>query len=208
LWWCATGELSFLPIHAAGRYRGSVLESTADYFVPSYIPTLAALTKARSAFKAIPCGDTTGLLFCEASSGHIYLPNVKHEVQVVRECFDAVSARVLNTPFTHASLTETRDLLETQPAHVLHLATHGIQEPNPLKSAFLLEDGRLSIEDIMRLDLPNAVLAFLSACQTAKGDAKQPDQAVHLAALMLFCGFQSVIGTMWCVMSLSYVYAR
>jgi CHAT domain-containing protein len=42
-----------------------------------------------------------------------------------------------------------------------------------------------------------AVLAFLSACRTAQGDANAPDQAVHLAASMLFCGFWSVIGTMW-----------
>jgi CHAT domain-containing protein len=49
----------------------------------------------------------------------------------------------------------------------------------------------------MRLRLPHAVLAFLSACQTAQGSEKQPDQAVHLAASMLFCGFRSVVGTMW-----------
>jgi hypothetical protein len=40
------------------------------------------------------------------------------------------------------------------------------------------------------------MLAFLSACQTAKGDEDMPDQAVHLAASMLFCGFKSVIATM------------
>jgi CHAT domain-containing protein len=37
----------------------------------------------------------------------------------------------------------------------------------------------------------------MSACETAKGDQKQPDQVVHLAAAMLFAGFQSVVGTMW-----------
>jgi CHAT domain-containing protein len=45
--------------------------------------------------------------------------------------------------------------------------------------------------------LKRASLAFLSACQTAKGDQNQPDQAVHLAASFLFCGFKSVIATMW-----------
>lgn len=37
----------------------------------------------------------------------------------------------------------------------------------------------------------------MSACKTAQGDAKQPEQAIHLAATMLFVGFQTVIGTMW-----------
>jgi CHAT domain-containing protein len=41
------------------------------------------------------------------------------------------------------------------------------------------------------------MFAFLSACETAKGDRSQPDQAVHLAASLLFCGFRSVIATMW-----------
>lgn len=38
---------------------------------------------------------------------------------------------------------------------------------------------------------------MLSACQTATGDAKLPEEAVHLAAGMLAIGFQSVVGTMW-----------
>jgi CHAT domain-containing protein len=80
---------------------------------------------------------------------------------------------------------------------VLHLACHGVQAPNPLQSAFLLSDGRLTIEYPIRLRMPHAVLAFLSACQTAKGSEVQPDQAIHLAASMLFCGFKSVVGTMW-----------
>jgi len=49
----------------------------------------------------------------------------------------------------------------------------------------------------MTLNLPRASLAFLSACETAKGCAEQPDQVLHLAAAMLFVGFPSVIGTMW-----------
>jgi CHAT domain-containing protein len=68
---------------------------------------------------------------------------------------------------------------------------------NPLESHFVLRDGPLSIEALMKVELPNAVFAFLSACETAKGDRDQPDQAVHLAASMLFCGFRSVIATMW-----------
>jgi CHAT domain-containing protein len=49
----------------------------------------------------------------------------------------------------------------------------------------------------MELDLSKAFLAFLSACETARGDEGQPDQTVHLAATMLFAGFRSVVATMW-----------
>jgi CHAT domain-containing protein len=66
-----------------------------------------------------------------------------------------------------------------------------------LKSGFLMRDELLTVSSLMSLHLPNAFLAILSACETAKGDASQPDQAVHLAATMLYIGFKSVVGTMW-----------
>jgi CHAT domain-containing protein len=129
---------------------------------------------------------------------------VSDEVQTVRNCWEAAQARVLNAPSAHTSVTQIKELLAGPPAHILHLASHGVQETEPLKSSFVLEDGNLSIEDIMEYDLPHAVLAFLSACRTAQGDANAPDQAVHLAASMLFCGFRSVIGTMWCAGSSAF----
>jgi CHAT domain-containing protein len=187
--------LGFLPIHAAGRYLGESAVCITDYMVSSYIPTLASLTKARHCWAPISRSNLAGLLICESSTNETsasYLSDALDEVLVVRECFASVGARVLNTPETHASVSDMRSLLENTPAQILHMACHGT-----LKSAFLLRDGRLSIEDIIRLDLPRAFLAFLSACQTAKGDQNAPDQAVHLAASMLFCGFKSVIGTMW-----------
>jgi hypothetical protein len=88
-------------------------------------------------------------------------------------------------------------------ANVIHLACHGVQDPNnATKSGFCLGDGRLTIEYLMNLSVANPFLAFLSACETAKGDIDQPDQVMHLAAAMLFCGFRSVVATMWWVQSL------
>jgi CHAT domain-containing protein len=40
-------------------------------------------------------------------------------------------------------------------------------------------------------------LAFLSACETAKVHKNVPDEAMHLAATLLFAGFRGVIATMW-----------
>jgi hypothetical protein len=197
-----TGELGFLPIHAAGSYEGSSPVCTADYVVSSYIPTLSALTRARASWHPVLRTDLAGLLICEESSDNgseRHLPNAAREIEMVRASFETANAQVLNTASTHTSLAEMRSLLAGSSAHILHAACHGVQDADPLKSAIMLQDGKLAIEDIMGFSLPFAVLAFLSACQTAKGDRKAPDQAVHIAASMLFCGFRSVIGTMWCV---------
>jgi CHAT domain-containing protein len=82
----------------------------------------------------------------------------------------------------------------------LHIASHGTLVPGkPFSSYFSLAGGsHFTLLDIIRLNLPNATFAFLSACHTAEqSPGSVHDEVIHLAAAMQFCGFQSVIGTMW-----------
>ncbi|KAJ7090154.1 hypothetical protein C8R44DRAFT_648448, partial [Mycena epipterygia] len=75
----------------------------------------------------------------------------------------------------------------------------------PLDSGLLLADGCLKVSAIMHrpenekgLDINKYMsLAFLSACETAKGDCTVPDEAIHLAATLLFSGFRGVVAIMW-----------
>ena len=83
----------------------------------------------------------------------------------------------------------------------IHLACHGTQDlDNPTKSAFILADGDLELAEIIKHPLPHAQFAFLSACQTATGDAKLAEEAVHMAAGMMLAGYRSVIATMWSIL--------
>ena len=63
----------------------------------------------------------------------------------------------------------------------------------------MLVDGPLSLSDLMHTTSSNAELAFLSACQTAVGDPKIPEESMHLAAGMLAVGYKGVIATMWSI---------
>ena len=83
----------------------------------------------------------------------------------------------------------------------VHFACHGMQDTcNPTKSCLLLSGHtKLTLSDIIKLCLDNAELAFLSACETATGDEKLEEEAVHLAAGMLLAGFHGVIATMWTI---------
>jgi CHAT domain-containing protein len=94
---------------------------------------------------------------------------------------------------------KAEEVLQLLPeATILHLACHGLQTmTKPLGSGFVMHDKMVHIGDIIRLNLPNARLAFLSACDTAQGDMEQPDEAIHLAAAILYAGFKSVVATMW-----------
>jgi CHAT domain-containing protein len=54
---------------------------------------------------------------------------------------------------------------------ILHLACHGHQDSeNALQSGFVMSDKILTIESLIPVPLPGAFMAFLSACETAKGD--------------------------------------
>jgi CHAT domain-containing protein len=82
----------------------------------------------------------------------------------------------------------------------VHLACHALQSlSEPSASAFHLHGSQLTLEAIVRNSLEHAELAFLSACQTAKGDDKLPEEAVHLAAGMIMAGYSTVIATMWSI---------
>jgi CHAT domain-containing protein len=81
-----------------------------------------------------------------------------------------------------------------------HFACHGVQDvQEPLESGLCLYDGCLDLLEIMKEKIPNLDLAFLSACQTSKGDLKLSEEVVHLAAGMLATGYCGVVGTMWSI---------
>jgi CHAT domain-containing protein len=82
----------------------------------------------------------------------------------------------------------------------IHLACHGQQNPDdPMESGFLLHDKILKLSEIVKMSLPRADFAFLSACQTAMGDEKLAEESVHLAAGMFLLGCRGVIATTWSI---------
>ena len=182
-------------------------ECISDYCVPSYTPTIGALLNARRHISTIPAADAKILLAAVSKPFKwARLHFVAAEIESIRTAipshvpvdflgdFQCPEVKRTAMPTTNAIL---RKLPE---ATVLHLACHGHQDRhNPLDSGFVMQDSMLTVAKLMALDLDKAFLAFLSACETAKGDQAQPDQAIHLAATMLFVGFRSVVGTMWYV---------
>jgi CHAT domain-containing protein len=200
--WCPIGALGFLPIHAAGVYSRRSAKCCSDYVVSSYTPTLSALRRAR--MDLVPMGRQSFVLLAAAASTSSAVPgwsplrNVRTEIgHVVRlarttGCVEAIECGDISAAKVH-------EVVAALPrAQIVHLACHGVQDQeDPLSSGFCLGDGKLTVSELMDIKLDHAFLAFLSACETAKGDKKQPDQVIHLAAAMLFCGFRSVVATMW-----------
>jgi CHAT domain-containing protein len=184
-----------LPLHAAGIYTGNDQVCCSNYFVSTYVPSIGALLHAQQTFKPIRRADADTLI---VAAEHPFkgnaLPSTSEEASLVHSLVSP-SAKIIQ-------VARSEDVLQQiQSAPILHMACHGTQDlSNALQSGFFLQDQLLPVSKLMQLELPRAFLAVLSACETAKGDASQPDQAIHLAATMLFAGFKSVVATMWCVL--------
>jgi CHAT domain-containing protein len=200
--WCPTGLLAFAPLHAAGVYEGPHQECCADHVVSSYTPSLAALLRAQAHARTLPTRDLRVYPIAAERAQDASLPPLQSVRQEVDDlCAAAIGAGIRLDPVCSSTATTAQAIRALQSANIAHIACHGVQRPAaPLASSFCLSDGNLHVAALMDLDLADAFLAFLSACETAKGDARQPDQTVHIAATMLFVGFKSVVATMWCVL--------
>jgi hypothetical protein len=173
----------------------------ADFVVSSYIPTLTALLRAQRTTTPLGRGDLSIALIAEKRAQDTTLPviyDVDTEIELVASVAKSRGVTIMHERVGSTTVEETSRVM--QAASMVHLACHGIQDTNDAtQSGFCVGDGRLTIAKMTELKLDNAVLAFLSACETAKGDQEQPDQTMHLAAAMLFSGFKSVVATMWYV---------
>jgi tetratricopeptide (TPR) repeat protein len=198
VWWYLTGPLTFVPIHAAGP-QGCETVDVSRLVVSSYVTTLASLLRARTGLRGYTSKPKL-LTVCQTTThGQSDLPRTQEEitrvVDVLRSanwsedaivCLGASDASVVNVS------------KELDQCSWVHFACHGVQESDsPMESALLLYDGKLTLNQIASKRLSHAQFAFLSACQTATGTNEAPDEAMHLAAAFHFCGFPSVVATMW-----------
>ena len=128
------------------------------------------------------------------SDGLPRLPGVDVELEHIRAVVrNSPSARTTLAESSIGTVDEVLSLMKE--ADWVHFACHGVQDT--ADSGLCLADRRrLKLRDIMALSRPHGGLAFLSACQTAMGDERLSDEAIHIAAGMLFAGYGGVIGTM------------
>lgn len=200
VWWCPTGPLTALPIHAAGHYSQEktavrTTDSVLDRVISSYTPTLTALSRSRQPMAAATARQLT--VGMPTTPGLSSLPAVSLELEVLARQFPLGQA---NHQLVEPQATRANVATAIGDHTWVHLACHAAQEPaNPDRSGFVLWDGILTISDLAAQPTQHRDLAFLSACQTAAGGVRHLDEAIHLAAAMQFLGYRHVIATMWTI---------
>ncbi|KAH9034026.1 CHAT domain-containing protein [Lactarius deliciosus] len=187
VWWCPTSVFCSLPLHAMGpipSYDGADDRYFLDLYIPSYTPTLSALipefwpSQARL-INFRPSFITSCGTFRRAIAGRA----IVRVESIISE-----------------SATPPSALDGLQHHQFVHFACHGTLEARkPFDAGFeLYGNERLTLLDIVGSRVPAAEFAFLAACHTAElTDGSSADESLHLAAAVQYCGFRSVVGTMW-----------
>ncbi|GII88779.1 CHAT domain-containing protein [Sphaerisporangium siamense] len=211
LWWCPVGEMTILPLHAAGHHGASkpaaAPRTVMDMVVSSYTPTIRALGFLRDRAAGgdhPPATATSGggspralIVALPATPDAAPLPGARAEARLL--------ARLLPGSLTLTGVRATHDaVLAALPGcPIAHLACHGVTDWRvPAAGRLLLHDHTtrpLTVTAISRLRLAHAELAYLSACDTTRGNQNLADEAVHITAAFQLAGFRNVVGTLWSI---------
>ena len=192
IWWCPTSILCALPLHAAGLYEpGKQNSNLPDIYTSSYTPTLSALISAR--YNTVIGQSNVPKLLVIGQHDTESLKNVQDEINEIQQYGDFVDVMV-------GADASCKTVIQGLQQHSwAHFACHGHLGDNfqPFHASFKLHDENLTLLNLIQARLPNAEFAFLASCHSAAGDPNTPDETIHLAAALQFCGFRSVVGTLW-----------
>lgn len=223
VWWCPSGLLSFLPLHAAGRHETRFDPSprtVLDRVISSYTPTVRALSHARTGSRPVhapgaPDHERILVVAMPRTPGAADLAGTVEEAVLLADLFpgrigllhgelredeiEQLSAAGF-APQGVSALhdTVTSALREVRWAHFACHAWADIRRPS--SSHLLLHDHLdrpLTVLELAQLRLADAELAFLSACATARTGVLLADEVIQLAAGCQLAGYRHVIATMW-----------
>ena len=128
------------------------------------------------------------------------LPAARAEVETIETLFDDATA------YFGADAVETR-VADAADADFVHVASHGLFYPDkPMFSALALSpdpdnnrDGFLQVHEIFGLNLKQANLVTLSACETGLAAITGGDDLVGLSRAFIYAGTPRVIVSLWSV---------
>ncbi|MGW4690030.1 CHAT domain-containing protein [Streptomyces sp. NPDC004244] len=196
IWWCPTGLLCFVPLHAAGHHDGTGAPgaSVLDRAVSSYTPTLGQLA-GEAPSVPLPAAGRPRLLIAEVrqAEGLPVLSKSLSETRRLAELFPGA----LHTSLSEDTATGPQVLAELNQHPYVLFTCHGRQElDDPAQGGLVLHDGLLSVARLIEGARPGR-LAMLAACQTATGGLVNADEAISLASALRFGGWQDVVGSLW-----------
>lgn len=173
-------------------------EEASRYLVQEYTLTYAPSASVLKFIRKERDTDALSLLALGNPDGS--LDQAEEEVKAIAKLYGA-------TPLLGSDATEQQVVRHAAKTDLLHLSAHGVyDEINPLFTRIELakdevkeQDGNLEVHEVYGLDLSQANLVVLSACETALGPQSAGDEIVGLTRAFLTAGTPAVITTLWSV---------
>lgn len=197
------GPLHYLPFAALGDGNGRML---VEEFTLSMLPSASVLPFLDG---AAPAPGAMPRVLALGNPDQT-LPSAAAEARAVADLFDGQA--LLGDQATESALRT-----HAPQADILHLATHGWYDPDaPLASYLTLAPAapsnttvadtrssdasagaRLEADEAYGLDLQQADLVVLSACESNRGDYGNGDDLVGLTRAFFFAGAPTVVASLW-----------
>ncbi len=184
--------LLYLPIHALTRKQA---DGTRRFLAETHRVTYVTQLELVDLLSPLRTAPDAPLLALANPDGT--LPAASREVRELARVRPGVTA------LDGAEATKLRFFELAAKFSELHLATHGVLDPEQPDRSYLLLAGddqasqRLTIGDIAGLSLPPNSLAILSGCETALGEQVPGAALVTLAAAFSQAGSQSIVASLW-----------
>ncbi|KAF3153575.1 hypothetical protein TWF569_001886 [Orbilia oligospora] len=225
VWWIPTGQLSLLPLHAAGYHAQEAINgsgptpgkynTTLDRVVSSYSSSIKALLYSRQNSQNSELGlDEALLVSMDETPGH---PDLEYAAEEVSALANLLPSQITTVKLKRPSKQTILNSLKS--CSIFHFAGHGESNPSdPSKSSLLASDWQenpLTVDDLIESDFrqQSPLLAYLSACSTSNNSAeKLQDEAIHLVTACQLAGFKHVVGSLWevsdkyCVVAAEEIY--
>lgn len=190
IWWCPTGPLTLLPLHAAAP-TAAPTDGALDRCVSSYTGSARALARAVAGAEVAARDAGVTLVGIAAPPGAEPLPFVHDEL-------DAVAHRArITTRVDDGTRAQVLDAVAR--AEALHVACHGRADRGSSPAAILTVDGPLELPALRGVRPAAASWAYISACGTAAVSPGLADEQLTLAAGFQSVGYPHVVGTLWSI---------
>lgn len=193
-----TANLIIVPHGVLHKVPFSVLSDGVSYLLDKYtLSVLPAASVMEFAIKKRKPDKERLLVFGNPETDHAPLVFGEVEGNVISKLFPK------NELYFREEATETLAKNKSANFNIIHFATHGeFNDRQPLQSGLLLtkdkeNDGFLQVHEIFEMDLNNANLVTLSACETALSKVQGGDDLVGLARGFIYAGTPSILATLW-----------
>ncbi|QEC68430.1 CHAT domain-containing protein [Panacibacter ginsenosidivorans] len=131
--------------------------------------------------------------------------NGNTKMAVLSSSADEIGGFSKRSQLLNADATKNNFMARVSNASVLHLATHAsvnYDEPSDSYIAFYNQGNadtgyKIFAHELYNLQLPNASLVFLSACESGTGKISQSEGALSLSRAFAFAGCPNIVTSLW-----------